>query len=878
MPGTRIGPYEILAAIGAGGMGEVYRACDTKLNRDVAIKILPDLFSSDVQRLARFTREAQTLASLNHPNIAHIHGLEEAGGVRALVMELVEGEDLAERIAHGAMPLDEALPIAKQIVEALEAAHEQGVIHRDLKPANIKVRTDGTVKVLDFGLAKAVGSAPDVSLSPTITSPVVTSAGVILGTAAYMAPEQAKGKPVDRRADIWAFGCVLFEMLTGSRAFGGEDGSDTIAAILRAEPDWTLLDADVSPSVRRLLRRSLQKEVKRRLQHIGDARLELDDHTVPDVDAGAPAGRRPTLWMSAAAAMVAALIGGAAGWSLTNRGASRAEIVRFSLPVPSSFANTTIRMARPLAISPDGRMIVYAVAGVGLTGRRLDESAFAPIRGAEIRDAAAPFFSPDGESIGYFSEDKLLKLPRSGGLSTTLMVGLEPAAEGTWGDDGTIVVARQGDLYEVPSAGGAQRLLLKGNPEARFSRPYLLPGSEALLTEVGTDSGGERHIEIVSRKTKTRRAIGSGGNPQLSAQRMLVFEQQGQIWAAPFDMAEYVLTGTPRAVVTSVRIVGTAAMFAVSTSGALAYMIGDSGLERSMVWIDRTGKTVPAIDARDGFQSPRLSPDGRHVAVSISKGADLDIWTFDLERGSRVRLTGGGANRRNVWSPDGKQIAYYSRDDSSADSERDIDIYVTGSTGENQRRLLARPGPQFPDTWSPSGKYLVFSDGEGGLGGRRDMWLLPLGQAAIPLLVTRFNERGAMFSPDGQWLAFVTDETGRSEVYVQSFPASGAKIPVSVSGGLQPIWSRDGRELYYREGDWLMSVPVSGPTFTPGVPTRMLMLAAGTYNLDQNFADYDVAADGRVLAIRGDAPTNDEIQVVLNWGDEIRRLSGSGVG
>ena len=873
-PGTRFGPFEVVAALGAGGMGEVYRARDARLKRDVALKILPDVFAADPDRLARFQREAEVLASFVHPHIAGIHGIEEANGVRALVLELVEGETLAERIARGALPLDEAVPIARQITEALEAAHERGIVHRDLKPANIKMTPDGVVKVLDFGLARlteeaaargAEGPAGDhPSMSPTITSPaMMTGAGVILGTAAYMSPEQAKGRPTDRRGDIWAFGCVLYEMLTGKRAFEGEDVSDTLAAVLRADPRWAELASDTPPAIRRLLRRCLQKDPKRRLQHIGDARLELDE---PDDGRSEPRlaveRRRRPLWPFLAATAAVAVLAGFTGWALVPRTAP-AQIRRYTIPVPAS-ARFTIVGGSDVALSPDGRTLVYAEPSFGLFMRRTDGLVFEPVRGTE--GASAPFFSPDGAWIGFRADGKLKKVPAEGGLAVTICDAPD-RMRATWGDDGSIIlVGNPGDLFKVSSNGGVPQLILKSDAGGPFAQPHFVRGSKAVLVRTGPLPG---RIEAVDLQTLARHTLVEGTKPQVAATGDLLFEQRGAIWAVKFDATRLAVTGAPVPVVESVRAAGGNPQFSTAGDGTLAYIASAAQEIRSLVWIDRAGKATAALEAKDGFQSPRLSPEGRRVAVSIQEGSNLGLWTYEFERGTRLRLTTTGSSRRTVWSPDGTQVAFYSTPERAAEQ----DLYVVASTGGEPTRLLERPGLQFPDTWSPDGRVLVFEELEVGTV-RRDLWVLPVGEAARPLLATRFYERGAVFSPDGKWLAFVTDESGRDEVYIQPFPGPGAKVPMSNNGGLQPMWSRDGRELFYREGDWMMAVAVTLDPFKVGGPRKLFEFPGTTYNLDQNFADYDVAPDGRFLAIQADTAAPDEIHVVLNWTEELRRALG----
>jgi eukaryotic-like serine/threonine-protein kinase len=855
LSGQRIGIFEIGPLLGVGGMGEVYRARDTDLDRDVALKVLPAHVAVDADRLARFAREARALGALNHPNIGAIFGFEKGSEIQALVLELVEGPTLADRLAHGPIPLDDARRIALQIAEGLEAAHEQGLVHRDLKPANIKLRADGVVKVLDFGLAKALEPTVNraaVTGAPTVASPSLTGAGVLLGTPGYMSPEQAKGRPADTRADIWAFGAVLFEMLSGVRAFKGDEWADTLAAVLRSNPDWSALPADTPEALRRLLRRCLQKDPKQRVQHIGDARLELSD-----VDEIAPrvslVARRQRVWPFVAAAVTVATVSGATAWMLAPR-ATEGPVRQFSIPVTQTRSD--------LALSPDGRLLVYVVGGErpGLVARALDGLSTEPIRGGER--GIAPFFSPDGAWIGFFADGKLKRVPSAGGSAVTIADA--PAnGHGAWGDDGTIVVARP-YLYRVPSTGGTLEQIL-GDGEGQFHDPALLPGSKVVLVQTrrAPDPG---RIEAIDLETRARHPLVEGDAPTLTPTGDLLFRREGRIWAAKFDADRLAIVGDPIPALESLgRILSDGeTMFASSKDGTLAYLAGDVAV--SFEWRDRTGGSTPALPDSAALNNPRLSPDGKRVAGSLFTGSNLspDVWTIDLERGSRLRMTTGGYNRGSVWSPDGAQLAIF-----SARLGEDQDLYVISSGGGEPRRILSRPGAQWPVSWSPDGRALVFEDGPGF---SRDLWLLPFGEEPRPLAVTRFNERGGVFSPDGHWIAFVTDESGRAEVYAQPFPGPGPKVPISTNGGIQPVWSRDGRELFFREGDSLMSVSIRVDPFRASPARKLFDLPQGAYGRDPYAADYDVAADGRFLTVRQNATR--EIRVVLNWGQSLRRLLG----
>jgi WD40 repeat protein len=866
--GKTLGHYSVLEKLGEGGMGEVYRAHDTRLGRDVAIKIVHPEFVQDPDRAGRFEREAHVLAALNHPNIAQIHGLEESGGTRALVMELVEGPTLAERLDHGPIPLDEARAIARQLADALQVAHEQGIIHRDLKPANIKVRSDGTVKVLDFGLAKALDPAPSGprgTAMPTITSPAMTRAGVVLGTAAYMSPEQARGLEADRRSDIWAYGCVLFEMLTGKRAFDGDTMSDALAAVLRADVDWTSLPPSTPESVRRLLRRCLERDAKRRLQHIGDARLELDE---PDSQPSATATVRRSrgrVWALIGAAGAGAVLAGLAAWLLVPR-AAPLQVTRFTVGFPTGATLSTTQVI-DLVLSPDGRTLVFASLQSGLLTRRLDTPDFIPVRGAE--GATAPFFSPDSKWIGFRAGGKLKKVPTAGG-SVTPISDISDRGSATWGDNGSIIASQGGDLYEISDVGGPLKLFLKADTTGPFVQPVWLPGSKVLLFRSGTVPG---RIEAIDIPTRTRYPLVEGTTPQIAPTGYLLFARAGSVWAVKLDKRGLAVVGDPVSVLDSAGVsfaqdpVRARSLFSVAANGSLAF-IRSNPEAGTLVWIDpKTGVASPALPIRAGFQSPRLSPDGRRVAVSIAGETTLDVWYYELDSGRRGRLTHQGNNRRSVWSPDGNRVAFYS----TPTNRTDQDLYVVPLTGGEPTPLLARPGAQFPSSWSRDG-IILFDDAEPGAAGRtRDIWSLTIAGHAEKLVATRFYERGAVFSPDGKWIAFVTDESGRAEVLVQPFPGPGQRHPVSANGGLQPMWSRDGREVYFREGDSLMAASLEFDPLRIGSPRKLFDMPAATFNLDPNFADYDVALDGRLIAVRNEQQMTDQIHVVLGWVEELRR-------
>ena len=854
-------------------MGEVYRARDTKLNRDVALKTLPATLAADPDYLARFKRESQLLASLNHANIAAVYGFEDADNVHAIAMELVEGEDLAERIARGPIPVGEALAIARQLADALEAAHEHGIIHRDLKPANIKLRPDGTVKVLDFGLAKALDpttarSGISAMVSPTL-SIHATQAGVILGTAAYMSPEQARGRVVDRRADIWAFGAVLYEMLTGRRAFDGETVSDSLAYVITKEPNWAVLPASIPSGLRRLLARCLTKDPRMRLRDIGEARVAIDElgripadeespATIPP--RSLPAWRRAVPWVVALVGSLAA----AAAW-LPSPAPAPAPVRRFSVQLPRGQSLQTGR-SFDLVLSPDGNTIVASgLPGTGsLVRRRLDSLEFETIPGTE--GGSAPFFSPDGAWMAFFANGELKRAPVNGGLASTIC---KATGRGSWGDDDTIAFADGANLYTVTANGGTPRIVAKAEGTDSLSFPQMIPRSRALLFQRFTRGQYDdtSRIEVVHLETGVSQVLLEGSNPQVAPGGELLFSRRGGLWAVPLDAERLAVTGTPVPLVASLRGLGPGSVYSLARDGSLAYMPGGSA-DASLVWIDRTGKTTPALTARGSFQSPRLSPDATRVVVSVLEEPNgTDLWMYEFARGTRLRVTTNGRSRRTVWSPDGQRLAFYST------QIGDQDLFVVPTVGGEPARLLERPQAQYPSSWSPDGRFLLFEEVEAATM-RRDIWVLPADEAPKPVIVTGFYERGAVFSPDGRHIAYVSDESGRSEVYVQPFPGPGPKVTVSSNGGLQPVWSRDGKELFYREDDWLVAAAVQPSPFRVLSAQRLAELPADLYNLDVNFPDYDVAPDGRFIAVRRENFSGDAIHVVLNWTTELAKALG----
>jgi serine/threonine-protein kinase len=884
--GDRVGTYEVLTELGAGGMGKVYRARDTTLHRDVALKILPEPFALDADRLARFKREAHVLASLNHPNIAAIYGFVESHGVQALVLELVEGPTLADRIAQGPIPLDETLPIARQIADAVEAAHEQGIVHRDLKPANVKLRWDGTVKVLDFGLAKALDSAPvaiDASQSPAVTNPAtMTGVGVLMGTAAYMAPEQARGRSVDKRADIWAFGCMLYEMLTAKRAFAGDDLTDTLALIITKEPDWTALPPETPVAIRRLLRRCLQKERRGRLDSAVAARLEIDDAlTAPAADTSPvvpPVRRRERLaWTTAAVAIVAVI------------GISIVLFVRAG-PEPVLVSRSTVRLppgqrlARlgqtAIAFSPDGRRLVYAASAGGrqeLYMREMDSFAGTPIPGTE--DAAYPFFSPDGREVGFFTGGWLRKVSTSGGPSVPLARVTERRGA-SWGSDGNIIFASGSvsGLSVVSADGGSVQTLTKldhQKAERGHRFPHHLPGGRGVLFTVGTgDSWDNARIEVLKFGTAERKILIEGGSDaRYVSTGHLVFLRAGTLMAVPFDLERLEVTGSPVAIVEGVlgsSVNSGAAQVTFTDAGSLAYVSGNArAFENTVVWVDRKGIEQPLPNLPPHlYEHPRLSPDGQRAVLTIDEGNKRDVWTYEMRRGILTKLTLDGASGLPFWTPDGKKVTYRS----TKAGPSHLFWKTADGLGAKEEQLTSGENAQHPGAWSLDGEMLAFTDVDPGTGW--DIWTLSLhnGRKAEPFLRTSVNEANPAFSPDGQWIAYESNESGRDEVYVTDFPGRSKKERVSTDGGAMAVWSRDGKELFYRSGDKMMAVAITiQPTFHASKPEFLFEKYHVPYAPLRN---YDVSSDGQHFLMLKEGEqfaATTHIDVVLNWHEELKR-------
>jgi serine/threonine-protein kinase len=874
-------------------MGEVWCAADTNLGRQVAIKILPDVFAHDPERLARFEREARTLASLNHPNIAQIYGLEKTDSIRALVMELVAGPTLADRIAQGPIPVDEALPAAKQIAEALEAAHEQGIIHRDLKPANVKLRPDGTVKVLDFGLAKALDSAAsaiDAAQSPTITSPAMTGMGVILGTAAYMSPEQAKGRQADKRSDVWAFGAVLYEMLTGQRAFKGEDVSDTLAMVLKGEPEWNALPGEVSPLVVTLIRRCLEKDRRRRIAEFSTALFIIDESA--RVAAAAPAQPASVIrrtGLSLVAAGTAAVIAGYAAWMLKPASVPSLSLARFTIPVPMGerFSNTGRHL---VALSPDGGHIVY-VANQRLYVRPLDQLEALPLRGTEgpsALSARSPFFSPDGQWVGFWQDGQLKKVSMTGGAAVSLCAARNPPWGATWAADNTILYGQGGDgIWRVSGTGGKPENVVKVEAEQVAHGPQLLPGGDAVLFTLARNGDWET-AQIVAESLETGRRhviLEEGTDARYVPTGHLLYALGDTLLAVPFDVERLAVTGGPVPLVEGVgRAPGGltgAAHFAVSSDGALVYVPTDALGEqlRTLVWVDRQEREEPLKAPPYPYFDPRLSPDGTRVALDRSDEED-DIWIFDLVRASLTRLTFGKAIEfPPIWTANGQAVLFSSGQVGFGGS-RNLFRLAADGTGTPEQ-LTQGPAGHIPYAVTLDGTGLIFGEQKlmaAGLSNPMDIMLLPLvgERNPQPLIQTPFREGNAEISPDGRYLAYQSNESGRDEIFVVPFPnVNAGKWPVSTSGGKQPLWAHNGRELFYVSMDALMSVPVvTSGTFKAGAPAKLL---GGPYVYLNGPRQYDVSRDDlRFLLMKPSTATNEpttsaRLIFVQHWFEELKR-------
>jgi Tol biopolymer transport system component len=865
--GSQLLHYRLLEKIGEGGMGVVWKAVDTELDREVAIKLLPAAFAADEERLARFRREAKLLASLNHPNIAVIYGLHEGeGSIRFLAMELVAGEDLSQRLARGPLPIDDAIAVATQIASALEASHGQGVIHRDLKPANVLLAPDGTVKVLDFGLAKSLeggGSQADLSQSPTVTS-LGTQAGVILGTAAYMSPEQAKGRPLDRRSDIWSFGVMLHEMVSGRCSFSGESVSETLAEVLKGEPDWSALPAATPAALRRLLERCLVKDAGWRLADMADARIELraaaQDEPEHAVAAAAPArsGALTRLFAAIALAAIATAVW-LAQRPAADSGPTRLEI---ALPHGESIAG------RP-AISPDGRTVAYqTVSGAGTSQLYLrDLSDFEPRRLPGISGHGGPFFSPDGKELAFASQGSLWKVAVDGGTPTPLVETLEIFG-GTWAADGSIVWAPglNAGLYRLrPGSTTAERVTEPDSAAAGYAHvfPQALPDGRILYTRWGETEEKNYILDLEtgesipirgSRLSQVATALYAPGH-------VLVGDRQTGLQLAPLELGGGAAMGTARNVASGVFWEQGIHLpsAAVSAEGTLVYAAGDPSRCR-LVWFDRRGAVTTAVEEEQDYRFPELSPDGGRVALTVGP----DVVVIDLERGTQTKIAafrGDHLSFRPQWLPDGKRVLF------GSNVSGRWDLYVTNADGTGSIEPYVDWEPTaYADSVSRDGTLLMASPGDGT---GSDLWMLEPGGVPEPYLLTPSNEWASRFSPDGTLVAYASNSSGRPEIYVQTFPAGDERTQISVAGGASAAWSPDGSRLYYTLDGVMWEVSVQRSPLRFGRPERLFAgdIAAG------NWTRFTVAPgeNGDRFLMQQPLPEAipDRLRVVIGWGDEV---------
>ncbi|MCL4838255.1 MAG: serine/threonine-protein kinase [Thermoanaerobaculia bacterium] len=890
--GSRIAGYEITGKLGEGGMGEVWRATDTKLKREVAIKVVPAAFAEDAERLARFEREAQLLAQLHHPHIASIFGLEEADGVRALVMELVDGPTLADRMEAGALPLDECLSVARQILEALEEAHEKGIVHRDLKPANVKVTGEGKVKVLDFGLAKAMDTAaagtsgaplssPTMMNSPTLTALHGTQLGVILGTAAYMAPEQARGSAVDRRADLWAFGVVLYEMLTGRTVFAAETVPDTLAAVLTREVDWSALPAETPAEIRRLLRRCLARKPKSRLHSAADARIVVEEVRAGTTGDEFPRSAEPAglaaaappparLWPLRAGLAALALSTVALGGYVALDRPGPPPVVRTSILPPdgSSFYLETTRPG-PIALSPDGRHVAFTL--LGADGRRmLWVRALDALEARELpstENAHYPFWSPDSKQIGFFTDSHLRKIALAGGPPVSL-ARADLGKGASWSPRGQVVFtpSATGPLFVVPAVGGEAKPLTElvaATGDSSHRHPRFLPDGEHFLFVARKAGGAEVRVGSLA-GTQPVPLLPTDSNAEYASGRLL-FVRGSTLMAQPFDAGARRLSGDAVPIVEGLLTLQGAlvGVFTASRDGALAYQTGSSTSNVRLVWRDREGKELGTLGEPAPLRAPRISPDGRSVAAHITdpESGTNDVWIYDVRRGLRSRFTfDAAADQSPHWSPDGQALAF-----GSAREGGTIAIWTAPVAGtQPPRKVTAGPRDLAPNGWSPDGRTIVAT----AFGGSAlaDVLTVPAGGGDLsPLVATEFSETNAALSPDGRWLAYQSNETGRDEVYVTSFPVPGRKWQISQGEGTSPSWRGDGREVYYRDGRGLYATEVDGtrPVLEIGAVRRL-------FDMPGNFAparQYDVTPDGERFLVGEPIEALDVSVVVLvqNW-------------
>jgi len=880
MIGRSIGHYKITGAIGAGGMGEVYRGTDSRLGRDVAIKVLPPVFAQDAERMARFEREARLLASLQHANIASIYGFEEFDGTRAIAMELVEGPTLADRIARGAVPVEEALPIAKQVADALEYAHERGVIHRDLKPANIKITADGAPKVLDFGLAKALDDDPNASSSDMTKSPTLTSAGtvagVILGTAAYMSPEQAKGKAVDRRADIFSFGVVFFEMLAGRQAFRGETVSETLASVMKDEPDWSALPSSTPPVVRDLVRRCLLKDPKQRLRDIGEARILLERvirgdsslsgiHHAAVEDRAVPAAKaRVSIGRLVAVALPLAVVGALAGWMLHRP--EPAPLFDVSLALPEGM-QLDLQNAS-LSLSPDGRTLAIAAAGEGkdqqIWLRHLDDATMTALAGTD--DGTYPTWSPDGRVIAFFANGKLKRIPAQGGVVQTLADAPEGRGIG-WSPNGTIVYAPGAleGLHAISASGGAPRVLTRLEKKGATHRlPHFLPDGERLLYVVGSVELDSAAVHVVDvRDGKTRRVFECLSEARYLDPGYIAYLVDRNLVVQAFDPATLQRSGEPVPIAEAVqfnpyRYTGA---FALVDRGPMLFFSGETFESSRLAWFDLDGNEVGRLGEPGAFiGAGRISPDGQRVVASM-RGDRFDLWMFDIDSGVRTRFTLGPEQAVfPLWAPDGREVAY---------ADGSARIWVQSAVGSAARRQILdmkEVSMQLID-WSRDGRDLLVDVQQTQMGS--DVWTIPVSGSDEPreLLTSQATERAQEFSPDGRWVLFVSNESGMDELYAALYASPDARFQVSDRGARTGRWMPDGRSVLYVGSDGLVRrVAVDGSG------ERLVLGAAETVFGGRTIAGpADIAPDGqRLLVSVPEGGGSTTLRLVTDWRALVR--------
>ncbi len=892
MVGRTLGHYEIIEPLGAGGMGEVYRAHDTILKRDVAIKVLPEDLSADVERLARLEREAQLLAALNHPNIATIHGLDEAkaeDGVstRFMVLELIEGESLAEMLSRGRMEVKKTLGIARQIAEALEAAHSKGIIHRDLKPGNVVITPEGQAKVLDFGLAKSdvtEGTSPevppDITESPTVAA--ATMAGIILGTAAYMSPEQARGKPLDKRTDIWSFGCVLYEMLTGRRPFDGETVTDVLAAIVEREPDWSAVPDGVPLAIHLLLRRCLEKDPYGRLHDIADARIEIVS-AISAPEGGLPstasssstrngAGRAISLRLAVPLAIMIAAASALGVWIMRPR-LSEPFVSRFQMQYPPGTSYQGIG-SLGVAISPDGRWIVFS-DNQRLWCRAIGDLEAVPLNGTE--GARMPFFSADGTRLGFWADDEIRSVAITGGAPVAFSPATVPVIPYgvSWAENGDIYYGQRASILRVSEGESRPEVVMEANTGDLLRVEQMLPGGEWLLftlRKAGT-SWSDAQISALSLDTGEVEEVLSGGtNARYIPTGHLVYSVDTDLLAVPLDIDSLSTIGSPAAVAQNVRqsVTGAGyAHYAVSESGTLVHMMSSGAVERQLAWVNREGaeELVPA--EKRAYYAVRLSPDGKRVAIDLQDPTNRDVWIYDLERDTFARLTfGPGRDTHPIWTPDGSRVIYASDRDGTV---RNLYWRAADGTGQPER-LTTSPNTQNPFAVTPDGALVVFRETGDTTGYDIGVLSLDEDRTVEMILSSPYDEHNPALSPDGRWIAYESNESGEFEIYVRPFPDVGAnKLTISQDGGRYPLWDPGGPRLLYRAQAGMMSV-----AFEPGdtlVPGQAELLFSVTGVLDGVTRSYDIhPADQRFLFVKVEPGAESRLQVVLNWFEELQRL------